>query len=191
MTYAAFLSAPQTALRSLSLATTRSRLELGVDSSSFVEASAATTSLVNSLANDISVPTSKEFEPILPDASALLGIAAVLIESAAAGWVWANQVVPVSRTKLALSKRQGDVKDYLEALEQAEDERQLEQWLFTDWLEQRKARGPGNTPGRQKEPALPVLKNAKWNSGDNPILAATALILVGVTFGAIVEQASL
>lgn len=128
---------------------------------------------------------SQEFEPVLPDATALAGFGAVLLVSAVAAWVWANQVVPTSRTKLAISKRRGDVKEYLDELEQPGNDRQFEQWLFTDWLEARNATA---IPGRQKEPALPVLKEAKWNSGDNPILAATALILMGVIFTSVSER---
>ena len=144
--------------------------------------------------------SAKEFEPILPDTTALAGIGAVLIVSAIAAWVWANQVVPTSRTKLAISKRRGGVKEYLDELELAaaddndndnnnndNNNRQLERWLFTDWLEQRR-NGTATRAGRQKEPALPVLKKAKWNSGDNPILAATALIMLGVIFTSITER---
>lgn len=147
--------------------------------------------LLSTAISTTTAPPAKEFEPILPDTTALVGIGAVLLVSALAGWVWANQVVPTSRTKLAISKRQGEVKEYLDELEEAradgngDKQRQLEQWLFTDWLEQRNAT---STPGRQKEPALPVLKSAKWNSGDNPILAATALIMMGVIFTSVTER---
>ncbi|CAB9511466.1 expressed unknown protein [Seminavis robusta] len=188
MTCAAFLTTTASALRQTAHQSTITGLKVfPVDSSSHVEASAATTSLVNSLATAAATSsTTKEFEPILPDTSALLGIGAVVLASAAATWVWANQVVPTSRTKLALSKRQGDVKEYLEELEDASGERQFEEWLFTDWLEQR-----NNATGSQKkEPALPILKKAKWNSGDNPVLAATALILLGITLTAFTERVS-
>jgi hypothetical protein len=187
MKYPAFINAP---------AIHRATTNIHLGSSSVLEASSATTSLVHSLAYSVAVSevnpggTLKEYEPIVPDTVALLGIGSVLIVSAAAAWVWANQVVPTSRTKLALSKRQGAVKEYLDGLEQGapEDERQFEQWLFTDWLEQRNTKA---SPGRQKEPALPILKKAKWNSGDNPILAATALIMLGVTIAAVTERISL
>mmetsp|Transcript_24959 Transcript_24959/g.69088 ORF Transcript_24959/g.69088 Transcript_24959/m.69088 type:complete len:253 (-) Transcript_24959:47-805(-) len=164
--------------------------------------------------------TATTFEPILPDTTALIGFASIVLLSAVAGWVWANQVVPVSRTKLALSKKNGPVKDYLDELKasatsettlasgkglpisqtlssietaesdinptgQASDDRSFERWLFTDWLENNKP-----AAGRQKEPALPVLKQAKWNSGDNPILAATALITIGVVLTSVLERLS-
>lgn len=64
-------------------------------------------------------------------------------------------------------------------------DRAFERWLFTDWLDK-----PPSQGGRQKEPALPVLKDAKWNSGDNPVLAATALIMGGVLVTAVVERVS-
>jgi hypothetical protein len=102
--------------------------------------------------------------------------------------------VPVSRTNLAISKRSGEVRQYLDGLQEAtattgnstttdSNDRKLERWLFTDWLQSNK-----RTSGRQKEPALPILKNAKWNSGDNPVLAATALILVGVLLTSVTER---
>ena len=49
------------------------------------------------------------FEPILPDTTTLVGFGIIVILSIVASFVWANQVVPVSRTKLALSKRDGEV----------------------------------------------------------------------------------
>jgi hypothetical protein len=144
-----------------------------------------------------SVAAATTFEPILPDTSAIIGFVGIILVSAVAGWVWANQVVPVSRTNLAISKRTGPVKDYLDELREAgantavsnatdsgsSGGREFEQWLFTDWLEK-----PEKKAGRQKEPALPILKNAKWNSGDNPVLAASALIGLGVLFTSVTER---
>eukprot|EP00640_Fibrocapsa_japonica_P005812 CAMPEP_0113938900 /NCGR_PEP_ID=MMETSP1339-20121228/5313_1 /TAXON_ID=94617 /ORGANISM="Fibrocapsa japonica" /LENGTH=121 /DNA_ID=CAMNT_0000942227 /DNA_START=335 /DNA_END=700 /DNA_ORIENTATION=- /assembly_acc=CAM_ASM_000762 len=116
--------------------------------------------------------------------------------------VWANGVVPVSRTKLALSKRDGDVRKYLDELKtdannesnvdekgvikpNVGDGRDVERWLFSDWLNS----GTSKQGGRKKEPALPVLKSAKWNSGDNPVLVASALIGLGVLITSITERA--
>ena len=128
--------------------------------------------------------------------------------------VWAEQVVPVSRTKLAISKSRGEVKEYLDELKASDpalaesvleempdaasnstdtvpvvakiqDDRGFERWLFTDWLQDNKS---ARQAGRQKEPALPILKNAKWNSGDNPVLVATALLSLGVLFSAVTER---
>jgi hypothetical protein len=187
MTFAAgFLTAPPVQ-RAILHNAARPLNMVGADSSSLLDASAATTSLVYALASDIGA-SPKEFEPIMPDTGALIGIGAVIVFSAIATWVWANQVVPTSRTKLAISKRQGGVKEYLDELEQQGDDRPFEQWLFTDWLEGRNATA---VAGRQKEPALPILKKAKWNSGDNPILAATALIMLGVTIASVTERVSL
>jgi len=187
-------------------------------SSSGVEALGHSLQLASATTTAATTPV---FEPIAPDATALAAFASIVVVSAVAAWVWANQVVPVSRTKLALSKKQGPVRDYLEELREAagnessnddtalaavaaavssnsttitenvdidankssKDDRAFERWLFTDWLEKAPSKG-----GRQKPSALPVLKDAKWNSGDNPVLAATALILLGVVFTAVTER---
>ena len=66
------------------------------------------------------------------------------------------------------------------------DGRDFERWLFTDWLENNKSAGK---PGRKKEPALPILKNAKWNSGDNPVLVTFAMMMVGVLIASVTERA--
>ena len=63
--------------------------------------------------------------------------------------------------------------------------RAFERWLFTDWLRDNKS---ARKAGRQKEPALPILKDAKWNSGDNPVLVATLLIGIGVLVSAVTER---
>lgn len=147
--------------------------------------------------NNMALPADSSlqtFEPILPDTATLAGFGGILVLCVALCWVWANQVVPVSRTNLAISKRSGPLKDYLDELQETpettnstttatESSRAFERWLFTDWLEKRPATG-----GRQKEPALPVLKSAKWNSGDNPVLVAGALIGMGVLLTSIAEK---
>lgn len=132
------------------------------------------------------LPSGEDFAPILPQTSTLIGFTSIVLLSAVAVYVWATQVVPVERTKLAVSKRSGEVKEYLDELqadEHATDTRRFERWLFTDWLETRQAK-----PGRQKDPALPILKKAKWNSGDNPVLVASALIGLGVLLGSLTER---
>merc|ERR1711966_290627 len=157
-------------------------------------------------------------EPFLiaPDASLLVGFGSVLVLCIAAGFVWANDVVPVSRTKLAISKSRGDVREYLDGLknddgtsldgtestltpysEQEEnvgerphpgksngDGRGFERWLFSDWLNDT----PGTGGGRKKEPALPILKKAKWNSGDNPVLVTVAIMMLGVVVASVTER---
>mmetsp|Transcript_11743 Transcript_11743/g.21668 ORF Transcript_11743/g.21668 Transcript_11743/m.21668 type:complete len:222 (-) Transcript_11743:74-739(-) len=66
-------------------------------------------------------------------------------------------------------------------------DRALERWLFTDWLVDNKS---ARKAGRQKEPALPLLKQAKWNSGDNPVVVAGLLMLIGLLLTAITERIS-
>ena len=107
--------------------------------------------------------------------------------------------------------RSGDVKDYLDELRDAgeADEaaileatsmsmvgeeqspattetrngREFERWLFSDWLNK-----PAGKGGRQKEPALPILTSAKWNSGDNPVLVTALIMLVGVVVASVTER---
>jgi hypothetical protein len=152
------------------------------------------------------------FEPIIPGTETLIGFSIIIFFSIVATWVWANQVVPVSRTKLAISKSRGEVKEYLDELKESDttfanesvteatidgavvsatevesinNDRVFERWLFTDWLQDNKS---DRKAGRQKEPALPILKDAKWNSGDNPVLVASALLGAGVMFSAVTER---
>lgn len=170
----------------------------------------------------ISSSTSPQvFEPVLPDSSLLIGMGSVVLLCIVAGVVWANEVVPVSRTKLAISKSRGEVRDYLEELSGSSsvgdegielnatmiaqgteqqinesannnemlikpnvgDGRDFERWLFSDWLNNNKSKG-----GRQKEPALPILKKAKWNSGDNPVLVTAAIMMLGVVVASVTER---
>ena len=69
------------------------------------------------------------------------------------------------------------------------DGRGFERWLFSDWLNSRDKKG--GTAGRKKEPALPILKKAKWNSGDNPVLVTCAIMGVGVILASVTERVSL
>lgn len=184
------------------------------------------------------------YEAVLPQTETLVGMGFIAVLCVALYWVWENQVVPVSRTKLAISKSKGEVKEYLEELkasspsstietspllsssssissegvpitqpdgepslslanvtsdsgqntdgnqpisstpETARD-RAFERWLFTDWLQDNKSERKG---GRRKEPALPILKSAKWNSGDNPVVVAAFLMMVGVVFTVLTER---
>lgn len=156
--------------------------------------------------------TGQSFEAVAPDTSILVGFGVVVLLSMVAAYVWANEVVPVSRTKLALSKRDGEVKKYLDELKEGAtrsqdtdksssestdgasfeanetvntDGRDFERWLFTDWLQNNKSAGK---PGKKKQPALPILKSAKWNSGDNPVLVTFALMMIGVVIASITER---
>jgi hypothetical protein len=177
------------------------------------------TSLIDG-AETFSVEAGTVFEPIMPSAESLVGFGIIVILCVVVSNVWAEQVVPVSRTKLAISKRRGEIKEYLDELKASDssllnstdidlfraatnnatdtnvpvsskaakkDSRSFERWLFTDWLLDNKSE---RKSGRQKEPALPILKDAKWNSGDNPVLAASALLGAGVLFSAIAERFS-
>ena len=87
----------------------------------------------------------------------------------AAGFVWWTQTVPAKRLEVSRSKKSGEIAELLDELDEAEatGDRKLERWLLTDWRE----------PSRRTEPALPMLPRSKFNSGDNPIVAAAALIL--------------
>jgi len=89
---------------------------------------------------------------------------------------WWTVVIPQQRTKLAISKSRGEVKEYLDELRSdgvssdgddttLSSTRGFERWLFTDWL---------RTDRQQKPGAIPFIKKVKWNSGDNPILVAFA-----------------
>ena len=143
----------------------------------------------------------------------------VVVLCVVAALVWNNSVVPISRTKLAISKSRGEVKQYLDELEEGgaaptltnsassledgeesaatsssmpisdepveSDGRDFERWLFTDWLEGRKS---GSKAGRQKEPAIPILKSAKWNSGDNPVVVTSALMFLGMIVASLTER---
>ena len=189
--------------------------------------------------------TQQTFDAVAPDTSTLIGFGIVLFLSIVAANVWANDVVPVSRTKLAISKRDGEVKQYLDELREgggasaststssssssmstttttdtdalvnasasssmledqnsetitmegietiqkktmSTDGKDFERWLFTDWLESNKS--AGGKGGRKKEPALPILKNAKWNSGDNPVVVTAAIMMVGIVIASVTER---
>ncbi|KAL3808738.1 hypothetical protein ACHAXA_010904 [Cyclostephanos tholiformis] len=195
--------------------------------------SASTTMLsltTRSTSSMLSSTGSVVFEAVAPNPAVLAAMGSVVLLCVAAGYVWANDVVPVSRTKLAISKSRGEVREYLDGLRPVDDAidaivddstypttnatsdidpssgpstirssgdevtsnikpnvgdgREFERWLFTDWLNK-----PNNGKGgRQKEPALPILKDAKWNSGDNPVLVTAAIMMLGVILASITER---
>eukprot|EP00536_Pseudo-nitzschia_multiseries_P010090 jgi/Psemu1/202343/e_gw1.296.61.1 len=129
------------------------------------------------------------YEAVLPPTETLAGMGFIVVLCVALYWVWEQQVVPVSRTKLAISKSRGEVKEYLDELRATSASGstvEVERWLFTDWLSDNKS--DPRKAGRQKEPALPVLKNAKWNSGDNPVVVAALLMLIGLVATAATER---
>ena len=122
------------------------------------------------------------FEASIPDTSVLVGLGIVVILCVFASVVWANEVVPVSRAKLAVSKSRGEVREYLDSMKtDKENDRRLEKWLFSDWL---------NNGRIKKDSAIPFLKEAKWNSGDNPVLVTCALMGIGVIVASFTERVS-
>jgi hypothetical protein len=155
--------------------------------------------------------TTTTFEPILPDTTTLVGFGVLLLLCLASASVWNNSVVPISRTKLAISKSRGQVREYLDELSQSasdgdeneveEDssveqhdeteaaatstpkynnkDRKFERWLFADWLNNKKSK---------KAPAIPILKDAKWNSGDNPVVVTVAIMMIGIIVASITER---
>lgn len=112
---------------------------------------------------------------------AMIGVTATLLVACT---VWWTSVIPQKRSELALSKRRGSVRKYLDELRDDESEdssKKMQRWLFSDWLQ--KDSGP-------KDAALPFLKKAKWNSGDNPILVAFAGIFALVISASLLERAT-
>ena len=124
----------------------------------------------------------RHYTPTPVDPSVIAQQLAVVGVSGAAGFVWWTQTVPAKRLEVSRSKKSGEIAELLDELDEAEatGDRKLERWLLTDWRE----------PSRRKEPALPMLPKSKFNSGDNPILAAAALILSFGLANALAERAT-
>jgi hypothetical protein len=150
-------------------------------------------------ASDIVASHATDFEPILPSSATLVAFFAIVIISVAAAQVWANDVVPAKRRELAISKSRGEVKGYLDELREADEaqddttegitegerspvkeDRKFERWLFSDWL--------NNDKNTRKPAAIPLLKKAKWNSGDNPVLVASGMIMLCVLIASVTER---
>ena len=126
--------------------------------------------------------TMRHYTPTPVDPSVVAQQLAVVGVSGAAGFVWWTQTVPAKRLEVSRSKKSGEIAELLDELDEAEatGDRKLERWLLTDWRE----------PSRRKEPALPMLPKSKFNSGDNPVLAAAALILSFGLANALAERAA-
>ena len=124
----------------------------------------------------------RRYTPTPVDPSVVAQQLAVIGASGAAGFVWWTQTVPAKRLEVSRSKKSGEIAELLDELDEAEatGDRKLERWLLTDWRE----------PSRRKEPALPMLPKSKFNSGDNPILAAAALIMSFGLANALAERAA-
>jgi hypothetical protein len=131
----------------------------------------------NSIQLATSSTTATDFEPILPDTNTLIGFGILTLLCVICALVWSNEVVPISRSKLAISKSRGQVRVYLDDLKA--EPRPLETWLMSDWLADNKSR---------KQPAIPLLKRAKWNSGDNPVVVTAAMMLVGIVVASVTER---
>lgn len=103
---------------------------------------------------------------------------------------WWEVIIPQARTKLAISKSKGDVRALLDEIveddsnedgDMSPEKKAVLRWFFTDWLNKK-------TP---KPAAIPFLKKAKWNSGDNPILVAFGGIMACVIAASLAERASI
>ena len=124
----------------------------------------------------------RRYTPTPVDPSVIAQQLAVIGVSGAAGFVWWTQTVPAKRLEVSRSKKSGEIAELLDELDEAEatGDRKLERWLLTNWRE----------PSRRTEPALPMLPRSKFNSGDNPIVAAAALILSFGLANALAERAA-
>ncbi len=111
-----------------------------------------------------------------PPPQTLIAMFLTLTLSASAYVYWDKIIVPQKRTELSLSKRKGEVKQYLEELREDEG-RGSEKWLMNDWLEP-----------KAKDRAVPFLPKKKFNSGDNPVVFATALLLFPVLIGSAIQN---
>ena len=138
---------------------------------------------VNMLEND-QVLVEKTYEAqITPEM--MMSFSALTVILIGTAFFWWTTIIPQQRTKLAISKSRGEVKEYLKELkEDATDEdggnRGFERWLYSDWLNAKK--------GDVKPGALPFLKKAKWNSGDNPLLVAFGGIMSLVIAASFAER---
>jgi len=131
-------------------------------------------SIINE-SNDVIVNT-KTFEAQLP-IEQLQSMGIVTFVLILVSMYWWNVVIPAKRTEVAKSKSRGEIKDYLEDI-RADDDRGFERWFLSDWLNKSK----------NKPAAIPFLKKAKWNSGDNPVLVAFAGIFSLVLVASIAER---
>ena len=118
----------------------------------------------------------KTFEPIL-NTEQLLSFSLIAFSLIVVTNYWWNVVIPEKRKEVAISKNKGEIKEYLESIRD-NDEKNLEQWFFTDWLKKTNS----------KDAAIPFLKKAKWNSGDNPILVAFSGIFLLVIVASLTER---
>ena len=131
-----------------------------------------------------------DYTPSPMDTSLIYQQLTVIAASASAFSVWWLVLVPARRTELAKEKRdksEGSLGNYLLELREADsaategavNEKGFERWLMRDWLSEK---------SQKKAAALPFLPKAKFNSGDNPILVATALIIGTGVFSSALDR---
>ena len=127
----------------------------------------------NAMNNELVV---KSFDPQIniEQIGSMSIITAILVIVAAYWW---NVVIPTKRKEVAISKRTGEIKEYLDDIRDSDD-KGFERWFLSDWL--------NNT--KNKPAAIPLLKKAKWNSGDNPILVAFAGIFSLILVASLAER---
>ena len=131
------------------------------------------TSLYVSTSSQLDAINTVKYDAQLPSLDILYGFGGVTAVLAITTVYWWTVVIPQQRTNLAISKSRGQVNQLLTSLEESKDteddnnNKAFQRWLFSDWLTQRIKRTP-------KPAAIPFLKKAKWNSGDNPVLVTFA-----------------
>lgn len=131
-------------------------------------------SIINE-SNDVII-NAKTFEPQL-QIEQLQSMGIVTFALILVSLYWWNIVIPAKRTEVAKSKNRGEIKEYLDDIRDDND-RNFERWFLSDWLNKSK----------NKPSAIPFLKKAKWNSGDNPVLVAFAGIFSLVLVASIAER---
>lgn len=89
------------------------------------------------------IPPVVAFEPSVSSAALLPQLVVLATTFGLAGYWWLI-FVPSERASLARSKRGGELKEYLQALE-SDRSRSLERWFYTDWLNKRAKLAAGTT----------------------------------------------
>jgi hypothetical protein len=130
-------------------------------------------------------PAPVAYTPTTVETETLVQQGIVLAGTTLPALFWWRVTVPEKRLEISRSKKSGELKEVLDDLAEknaagspTSGEKRVERWLLTDWLRNEK----------RKEPALPFLPRSKFNSGDNPILAAGLLIVLTGVVSATVKQ---
>jgi hypothetical protein len=90
-----------------------------------------------------------------------------------------RQKINGATVKLCDSSQEGDETSAKLVGESKPRSRTFERWLLRDWLSEK---------SQEKAAALPFLPKAKFNSGDNPILVATGLIMITGVISSVFER---